>query len=68
MRTNRVSAAYLKAVLNGAYFERMENVWRGLTKEVPLDISALTNIGGSSGGEMLLGMLLAIRAHNTICI
>lgn len=60
-RTSRVSAAYLKAVLNGDYFERMERVWAGLCGIVPLDITPLIEIGGSSGTEMLLGVLLAIR-------
>ncbi len=58
--TNRVSAAYLHAILSGAYFERMERVWRGLCGVEALDISVLTQIGSNSGSEMLLGILLAL--------
>lgn len=62
--TNQVSAAYLKAILAGAPFERMEQVFRGLCGEEKLDIEKLTQIGSSSGSEMLLGMLIALQ----ICI
>ena len=58
--TNKVSAAYLKAVLAGAYFERIERVWSGLCGEEPLDTSILFKVGGSSGTEMLLGALIAL--------
>ena len=60
-RTNKISAAYLKAILNGAPFERMEMVFRGICGEQPLNIQILTQIGSSSGTEMLLGMLIALR-------
>lgn len=59
--TNKVSAAYLKAVISGAYFERIEKVWCGLCGIEPLDTSCLIEIGGSSGSEMLLGVLIALR-------
>ena len=59
--TNRVSSAYLKAIIQGAYFERMEQVWNGLCGTKPLDISNLTQVGSNSGAEMLLGMLIALR-------
>ena len=59
-RTGIVSAAYLKAVLRGDSFERMERVWQGLCGVIPLDITPLVEIGGSSGTEMLLGVLLAL--------
>ena len=62
--TNQVSAAYLKEILAGAPFERMEQVFRGLCGEEKLDIEKLTQIGSSSGSEMLLGMLIALQ----ICI
>lgn len=60
-RTNQISAAYLKAILAGAPFERMEQVFRGLCGEETLDIWKLTQIGSSSGSEMLLGMLIALK-------
>lgn len=60
-RTNKISAAYLKAIINGAPFERMEMVFRGICGEQPLDIQLLTRIGSSSGTEMLLGMLIALH-------
>ena len=59
--TNKVSAAYLKAVISGAYFERIEKVWFGLCGVESLDTSYLVEIGGSSGSEMLLGILIALR-------
>ncbi|MBR4058902.1 MAG: DUF2877 domain-containing protein [Lachnospiraceae bacterium] len=59
--TNQVSSAYLKAIIQGAYFERMEQVWNGLCGMEPLDISKLTQVGSNSGTEMLLGMLVALR-------
>ena len=58
-RTNQISAAYLKAIIQGAPFERMERVYGGLCGEEPLKIEYLTQIGNNSGSEMLLGMLLA---------
>ena len=58
-RSNQISAAYLKAVAQGAPFERMERVYRGFCGEEPLKIEYLTQIGSNSGSEMLLGMLLA---------
>ena len=58
-RTNQISAANLKAILHGAPFDRMEQVYRGLCAEEPLNIEYLTQIGSNSGSEMLLGMLIA---------
>jgi hypothetical protein len=58
-RSNQISAAYLKAVAQGAPFERMERAYRGFCGEEPLKIEYLTQIGSNSGSEMLLGMLLA---------
>jgi hypothetical protein len=58
--TNRVSAAYLHAIIDGARFERMEQLWLGLSGVKALDISVLTEIGSNSGSEMLLGVLLAL--------
>lgn len=59
--TTQISAAYLKAMLSGAPFERMKQVFRGLCGEEPLNIYKLTEIGSNSGSEMLLGMLIALR-------
>lgn len=59
--THPISAAYLQAVIAGAPFERMDRVFAGLCGEEPLDIEKLTRIGSSSGGEMLLGMLIALK-------
>lgn len=61
LHTNQISAAYLKAVIAGAPFARMESVYRGLCGKAPLDIHPLVEIGSSSGSEMLLGMLIALR-------
>ncbi len=59
--TNQISSTYLKAILCGAPFERMENVWQGLCGIQTLNIAHLTQVGSSSGTEMLLGMLIALR-------
>ena len=66
-RTNRVSAAYLKALIDGARFEKMERLWRGLCGEAELDCRLLTDIGHSSGTEMLLGILCALRVCGYSC-
>ena len=59
--TNQISGAYLKSIIDGAPFERMESLYRGLCGEKSLDIQQLVQIGSSSGSEMLLGMLIALR-------
>ena len=59
-RTNRISAAYLQAVVEGESFYRMERVLQGLVGQIPLEIRELTELGSSSGGEMLLGVLIAL--------
>lgn len=59
--TTQISASYLKAMLEGAPFERMEQVFREICGEQTLEIENLTQIGSSSGSEMLLGMLIALR-------
>ena len=66
-RTNRISAAYLKALIAGARFERMESLWIGLSGETDLDCKVLTDIGHSSGTEMLLGILCALRVCGFSC-
>lgn len=60
-RTNRVSAAYLKAIINGEYFERIELVFDALCGKRTLDITEITAVGSNSGSEMLLGMLCAAK-------
>ena len=57
--TNRISAAYLKAIAENAPYGRMDAMWAILTGETCGSIRILTEIGSSSGGDMLLGMLLA---------
>lgn len=59
--TSQISAAYLKAILHGAPFERMEQVYRGVCGTELLNIDKLVQIGSNSGSEMLLGMLIALR-------
>ena len=59
--THEISAAYLKAVAEGAPFGRLDSVLRGLSGEIPLDIEPVLEIGSSSGSEMLLGLLLAVN-------
>jgi hypothetical protein len=59
--TNQISAAYLSATINGAPFERMEWVYRGMCGAEWLNIENLVEIGSNSGSEMLLGMLIALR-------
>lgn len=59
--TNQISAAYLKAIIAGAPFEQMEQVFQGMCGAQQLDIKKLTQVGSSSGTEMLLGMLIAFH-------
>lgn len=56
-RTHPVSAAYLKAIARGEVFSRLEDAWLG--REGSLE--ALLEVGSSSGGDMLLGLILAVR-------
>ncbi len=58
-RTNDISAAFLKAVAMGEPFQRLEQLLRGLSGEIPLELSPMLEVGGSSGSEMVLGALLA---------
>lgn len=58
-RTNAVSAAYLKAIAQGEYFSRMDNVWRFFTGQGQACLNALLEVGSSSGADMLLGLCLA---------
>jgi hypothetical protein len=39
----------------------MEQIFRGICGEGILNIEELTQIGSSSGSEMLLGMLIALK-------
>lgn len=63
--THAISAAYLTAVAAGAPFGRLDEVLRGLSGEIPLNIDPILEIGSSSGSEMLLGLLLAVNIHAT---
>ena len=58
-RTHPVSAAYLRAIAEGETFSRLEDAWKFLTGEGPNTLEALLEIGSSSGGDLLLGLLLA---------
>lgn len=58
-RTNAVSAAYLAAIAGGGYYERMHDVWLGMTGCTPARAERLLEVGSNSGSEMLLGMLTA---------
>lgn len=59
--TNAISAAYLLAVAGGAPFGRLDDVLCGLSGGIPLNIIPILEIGSSSGSEMLLGLLLAVK-------
>lgn len=58
-RTNAVSAAYLAAIAGGGYYERMHDIWLGMTGCAPVRAERLLEVGSNSGSEMLLGMLAA---------
>lgn len=60
-RTNAISAAYLEAVAQSGYFQRLDDAMIGLYNNIAIDISPLLEIGSSSGSEMLLGLLLAAK-------
>lgn len=59
--TNAISAAYLTAVAQGAFFERLDNIMEGLCNSASVDITPILEIGSSSGSEMLFGLLLAAK-------
>lgn len=56
-RTNRISAAYLKAAAGGLYFEMLQRAGEARCAK---DLYSLMKIGGSSGCDMLVGMLFAV--------
>lgn len=58
-RTNAVSAEYLTAIADDAAFDRMAAAWIDPAANAP----GLMEIGNNSGGEMLLGLLLAALVH-----
>ena len=57
-RTNRISAAYLQSAAKHMYFETLQ---RAGEAQCPSDLRHLMAIGGSSGCDMLTGMLFAIE-------
>ena len=59
--TNAVSASYIKAIYSGDIYERADRVLGALCGEADLKIAELTEVGGSSGCEMLLGILCALK-------
>lgn len=60
-RTHPVSAAYLTAIARGEAFERLEKAWAYLTGAGENCLEALLEVGSSSGGDCLLGLLLAAK-------
>ncbi|MBO5323745.1 MAG: DUF2877 domain-containing protein [Oscillospiraceae bacterium] len=60
-RTNAISAAYLDAVACGGCFQRLDDILKNLSSSTPINIEPILEIGSSSGSEMLLGLLLAIK-------
>jgi hypothetical protein len=57
--THPVSAAYLKAIARGEVFGRLAWAWSYLTGAEETGLHELLEVGSSSGGDMLLGLLLA---------
>ena len=57
--THPVSAAYLKAIARGEVFGRLAKAWSFLTGAEENGLHQLLEVGSSSGGDMLLGLLLA---------
>lgn len=60
-RTNQISAAFLRSVAKGADCERMDQMVKILGGTGEASIRCMTEIGSSSGSEMLLGMLAACK-------
>lgn len=58
-RTHPVSTAFLQAAAGGASFGRLERAWSYLTGRGPECLKELLEVGSSSGGDCLLGLLLA---------
>lgn len=61
-RTNAVSAEYLIAIAEDAPFDRMAAAWT----DPAAGVAGLLEIGSNSGGEMLLGLLLAAATQKKI--
>ena len=59
LKTNAVSAAYLTAIASGEDYDRMQNVWLGMTGQGAAQAGRLLEVGSCSGGDMLFGMLAA---------
>lgn len=57
-RTNRISAAYVTAAVRGSEFEALSQAFHA---SGPEDLEPLLRIGGSSGCDMLTGMVFAMR-------
>ena len=58
-RTHPVSAGYLRAIADGEAFDRLDRAWAYLTGAGEACLEALLEVGSSSGGDLLLGLLLA---------
>ena len=58
-RTHPVSAAYLQAIAGGEAFGRLEEAWQILKGQRDGTFDPLLEVGSSSGGDLLLGLLLA---------
>ena len=58
-RTHPVSAGYLQAIAGGEAFDRLDRAWAYLTGQGEACLEALLEVGSSSGGDLLLGLLLA---------
>lgn len=58
-RTHPVSAAYLQAMAEGEEFQRLEEAWLTLTGRGTEKFDRILEVGSSSGGDLLLGLLLA---------
>ena len=58
-RTHPVSAAYLQAMAEGEDFQRLEEAWLALTGREEANFDRILEVGSSSGGDLLLGLLLA---------
>lgn len=59
VKTSTISAAYLTAIAKGEDYERMQDVWLEMTGSGISRVNRLLEVGSCSGGDMLLGMLVA---------
>lgn len=67
-RTSAISAAYIVAAADGEYISILEDVLQHDSFCSNQSLQRLLKVGGSSGGDMLTGLICALQYIKTYCI